>query len=57
MITYLKVSNLAIVDTRSALDVTTAPYVIPGAIWIAAEEIEQRHREVPRDRDIVLYCS
>ena len=50
-------SNLAIVDTRSALDVTTAPYVIPGAIWIAAEEIERRYREVPRDRDIVLYCS
>ena len=49
--------DLAIVNTRSALDVTAAPYAIPGAIWIAAEEIERRHRDVPRDRDIVLYCS
>ena len=49
--------SLAIVDTRSALDVTAAPYVIPGAIWIAAEDIDQRHREVPRDRDVVLYCT
>jgi hypothetical protein len=49
--------NLTIVDTRSTLDVTTAPYTIPGAIWITAEEIDQRHLEVPRDREIVLYCT
>jgi membrane protein DedA with SNARE-associated domain len=49
--------DLVVIDTRSALDVTAAPYGIPGAIWIAAEEIDQRHAEVPRDRDIVLYCT
>lgn len=49
--------DLAIVDTRSVLDVTAAPYAIPGAIWITAEEIEARHRDIPRDRDVVLYCS
>jgi len=48
---------LTIVDTRSPIDVTAAPYTIPGAIWIAAEEIEQRHVEVPRDREIVLFCT
>jgi hypothetical protein len=47
--------DLAIIDTRSALDVRAMPFGIRGAIWIAAEEIERRHREVPRDRDIVLY--
>ena len=46
-----------IVDLRSALDVATLPFVIPGALRIAAEELEQRHRDIPRDRDIVLYCS
>jgi membrane protein DedA with SNARE-associated domain len=50
-------NSLTIVDTRSALDVTAAPYAIPGAIWIAAEEIDRRHLEVPRDREIVVYCS
>jgi hypothetical protein len=49
--------TFAIIDTRSALDVSAAPYVIPGALWIAAEEIERRERELPRDREIVLYCS
>jgi membrane protein DedA with SNARE-associated domain len=49
--------DLIIIDTRSALDVNAAPYTIPGAMWIAAEEIGRRHHEVPRDREIVLYCS
>src|SRR5262245_45662771 len=49
--------TLAVVDTRSLLDVTAVPYTIPGALWLAAEEIDQRHGELPRDREIVLYCS
>ncbi len=46
-----------VVDLRSALDVGAAPYVIPGALRIAAEELERRHREIPRDRDVIVYCS
>jgi membrane protein DedA with SNARE-associated domain len=49
--------TLAVVDTRSVLDVNAAPYAIPGAMWIVAEELERRHGELPRDREIVLYCS
>ena len=48
---------MLIVDLRSALDVTAQPFVIPGALRIAAEELEQRHGDIPRDREIVLYCS
>jgi len=50
-------ADLVVIDTRSALDVNTAPYTIPGALWIAAEEMDRRGREVPRDREIVLYCT
>ena len=50
-------SDLAVIDTRSALEVNAAPYAIRGAIWIAAEEIDQRHPEVPRDREVVVYCT
>jgi len=50
-------ADLVVIDTRSALDVTAQPYAIRGAIWIAAEEIDRRHAEVPRDREIVLYCT
>lgn len=48
---------VVIVDLRSALDVTAAPFVIPGALRIAAEELERRHHDIPRDRDVVVYCS
>ncbi len=49
--------TLAVVDTRSVLDVDAVPYAIPGAIWIAAEDIGRRQGELPRGREIVLYCS
>jgi len=37
--------------------VKAVPYAIPGAVRIAAEDLEQRHPDLPRDREIVLYCS
>jgi membrane protein DedA with SNARE-associated domain len=46
-----------IVDLRSALDVDTVPFVIPGALRIAAEDLERRHQEIPRDREVIVYCS
>lgn len=46
-----------IVDLRSALDVDTAPSVIPGALRIAAEDLERRHQAIPRDREVIVYCS
>ena len=38
-------------------DIEAFPQMIPGALRIAMEEIEERHGEIPRDRDVVLYCS
>ena len=46
-----------LLDLRSPLDVAATPYVIPGALRIAPEELERRHQDIPRDRDIVVYCS
>ena len=48
---------LVVVDLRTALDVEADPYAIPGALRITAEELEERHREIPRDREVVLYCT
>jgi len=48
---------VVIVDLRSELDVAAAPVMLPGALRIAPEELEGRHHEIPRDREIVLYCS
>jgi hypothetical protein len=49
--------NPLIVDLRTTLDVKAAPYAIPGAIRLAAEGLEHGTRELPRDRDVILYCS
>ena len=49
--------RVMIVDLRQPLDAKAAPYGIPGAVRLTLEEVEDRHQEVPRDRDIVLYCS
>jgi membrane protein DedA with SNARE-associated domain len=49
--------EVMIVDLRQQLDLQAAPSRIPGALRMAMEELEKRHQEIPRDRDIVLYCS
>jgi membrane protein DedA with SNARE-associated domain len=49
--------QISIVDLRQPLDVQAFPRMIPGALRIPMEEVEDRHREIPRDRDVVLYCS
>ena len=49
--------NISIVDLRQPIDIEAFPQMIPGALRIAMEEIEERHGEIPRDRDVVLYCS
>jgi membrane protein DedA with SNARE-associated domain len=48
---------VVIIDLRSELDVAAVPFMIPRSLRIAPEELERRHQEIPRDRDIILYCS
>lgn len=46
-----------IIDLRHPLDVLTDPEVVPGALRIGPEELRLHRDEIPRDRDIVLYCT
>lgn len=46
-----------IVDLRYRLDFESDPRLIPGALRMAMEDLEERHEELPRDRDIILYCT
>lgn len=48
---------MVIVDLRHSVDFEADPFLIPGAQHLDAEEIEQHHDAIPRDRDVVLYCS
>jgi hypothetical protein len=47
--------EVMIVDLRNRVDPEDKS--IPGALRMSAEEIAARHNEIPRDRDIVLFCS
>ena len=49
--------TVAIVDLRHSLDLEADPFAIPGAQHLVLEEFEQRHDIIPRDREIVLYCT
>lgn len=46
-----------IVDLRHPLELLPEPFTLPGARHISPESLTTRHHEIPRDRDIVLYCT
>ncbi|PYO17808.1 MAG: sulfurtransferase [Candidatus Rokuibacteriota bacterium] len=49
--------DVAILDLRTALDVAATPYAIPDSRWIAVEALDEHLSDIPRDRELVLYCS
>jgi membrane protein DedA with SNARE-associated domain len=49
--------DLVVIDLRSLLDVTANPKGIPGSRWIRAEALDEHMAEIPRDRELVVYCS
>lgn len=48
---------VVVVDLRNEFALDEDSVQIPGALRLTPEEIEVRHEEIPRDRDIVLYCT
>jgi membrane protein DedA with SNARE-associated domain/rhodanese-related sulfurtransferase len=46
-----------IVDLRHPLDYLPDPRVLPGAIRIGPAEIARYAGNIPRDRDVILYCT
>jgi membrane protein DedA with SNARE-associated domain/rhodanese-related sulfurtransferase len=46
-----------IVDLRHPLELLPDPFTLPGALHFSPEELAGRNLEIPRDRDIVLYCT
>jgi membrane protein DedA with SNARE-associated domain/rhodanese-related sulfurtransferase len=46
-----------VIDVRSEPGLRVEPRRIPNALVIGLEEMQIRARELPRDREIVLYCN
>ena len=49
--------EVVVVDLRHSLDFDTDNVKVRGALHLLPDEIESRHQEIPRDRDVVLYCT
>jgi membrane protein DedA with SNARE-associated domain/rhodanese-related sulfurtransferase len=46
-----------IVDLRHPLDYLPDPRVLPGAVRVSPAELTAHSTELPRDRDLILYCT
>ena len=49
--------SLTILDLRPHAELAQNPALIRGALHMTMDEVERRQQEIPRDRDIILYCS
>jgi len=49
--------SLIILDLRSSLELEQDPGFILGAIRFGISEVESRYQEIPRDREVIVYCS
>ena len=49
--------DLLILDMRDPLEFEAEPYMLPGAFQLPIEQLDEKHHKIPRDRDIVLYCT
>jgi len=48
---------LTIVDLRHSMDFEAEPETIPGALHMEAKELEEKSNRLPRDSEVVLYCT
>jgi len=49
--------HVTIVDLRHSLDFEAEPETIPGALHMEAKELEEKGNRLPRDGEVVLYCT
>lgn len=49
--------RIYIVDLRHPLDYLPDPRTLPGAVLMTPDKLVERSGEIPRDRDVVLFCT
>ena len=49
--------QITIVDLRHSMDFEAEPEVIPGALHMEAKELEEKNDRLPRNGEVVLYCT
>jgi membrane protein DedA with SNARE-associated domain len=54
---FARLSDFVVLDLRSSTELQMDGMKVPGSIWFDRHELADRHLEIPRDRDVVLYCT
>jgi membrane protein DedA with SNARE-associated domain len=49
--------DVVIVDLRHSMDFEADPKTIPGAFRMDATELQEKSDRLPRDREVILYCT
>ncbi len=49
--------ELVIVDLRHSMDFEADPETIPGAFRMDSKELEEKNDRLPRDREVILFCT
>jgi len=49
--------DIVVVDLRHSLEFDADPATVPGAIHLLPEELDARHGAIPRDREVILFCT
>lgn len=49
--------EVVVVDLRHRMEFEADGEKVRGALHFSPEEMESRHQEIPRDRDVVVYCT
>jgi len=52
-----QMKQLVFVDARSATAVARNPLQVPGAFHVPIKKLDERLKELPRDRVLVTYCT
>jgi rhodanese-related sulfurtransferase len=53
----LSKQTVLVVDVRQPLDLLGESVIIPGAKWYSPEEVHAKPSLLPKQRDLVVYCT
>jgi rhodanese-related sulfurtransferase len=49
--------EVLVVDVRHPLDFVSDSVIIPGAKWFAPQEVLENSALIPKDNDLIVYCT
>lgn len=52
-----EMNNPVFIDARSATALSRNPLQVQGATHLPVKEVEQRFRQLPRNRVLITYCT